>query len=379
MKHIGREVLFLPAGDGNPRNGESTMIRLRTGNILFVYTQYYGDSWEDHAIARLAACLSEDEGETWSAPFPMIEKDEGAQNIMSPSLVRMPDGDLGILYLRKEKMPDNGVTCMPVFRRSSDEGLTWSAMQPCAIPEGYYCGINDGAVCLKNGRIVYPVSYHGLRYNAFGNCTLPLKPHPADIRFVVSDDNGTSWQLLPAVLETPYTDTVGLAEPGVYEHEDGTLWCWFRTGYGFQYHSHSRDGGVTWDPAEPNFCFTSPDAPMRVKKVGDRVAAVFNPQPFNCLRTDTEVWSSPKRTPIVCALSDNDGHSFADRGITSVNGGLRRFTENTYLLETDLTNSYCYPSIQEVKDGFLVSYYHSNNTPACLNSSKVVKIRWDEL
>jgi len=108
MKHIGCEVLFLPAGEGNPRNGESTMIRLKNGSILFAYTQYYGTSWEDHATARLAACISEDEGESWSAPFAIIEKDEAAQNIMSPSLVRMPGGDLGIIYLRKEKMPDNG-------------------------------------------------------------------------------------------------------------------------------------------------------------------------------------------------------------------------------------------------------------------------------
>ena len=62
MKHIGREVLFLAAGEENPRNGESTMIRLKDGKILFVYTQYYGDSWEDHAIAHLCACLSHDEG-----------------------------------------------------------------------------------------------------------------------------------------------------------------------------------------------------------------------------------------------------------------------------------------------------------------------------
>jgi len=378
VKHIGHQVLFLPAGPGNPRNGESTMIRLKDGRILLVYTQYYGESWEDHAIARLCACTSSDEGESWSEPDILIEKDERAENIMSPSLVRMPGGDLGILYLRKEKMPDNGVTCMPVFRRSADEGESWSEMLPCAIPEGYYCGVNDCALCQKNGRILYPVSYHGLRYNAYGTCTIPNASQPGDIRFVASDDDGKSWQLLPAVLTSPYPDRTGLAEPGVYEHQDGTLWCYFRTGYGFQYHSHSADGGQTWDPVEPNFCFTSPDSPMRVKQVGGCVAAVFNPQPFNCLRTDTEAWASPKRTPIVCALSDNDGHSFADRGVVSVNGGLRGFTASCYLLETDLSDSYCYPAIQETADGFLVSYYHSNGTPVCLNSTKTVKIRFDE-
>ena len=380
MKHIGRGVLFLAAKEGNPRNGESTFIRLRDGRIMFAYTEYYGDSWADHAIAHLCACTSADEGETWTEPRVIVEKDERALNVMSPSLVRMNNGDLGILYLRKEKMPDTGHVCMPVFRRSKDEGETWSGMQACDVPLGYYCGINDGAIRQKNGRILYPMSYHGQRYDAYGTCTLDLSGHRfGDVRFVYSDDDGATWGILPAVIAPPYGDRTGLAEPGVYEHEDGTLWCWYRTGYGFQYHSHSADGGVTWTPAEPNFCFTSPDSPMRVKRVGPYAAAVFNPLAFNCLRQNTEAWSSPKRTPIVCALSADDGHSFADAGITSVNGGLRKFAENCYLLETDYSDSYCYPSIQETKDGFLVSYYHSNGTPACLNSSKIVKVRFAEL
>ncbi len=138
MKHIGKEVLFLATKEGNPRNGESTFIRLKDGRIMFAYTEYYGDSWDDHAIAHLCACWSSDEGETWTRPTVIVEKDEKAQNIMSPSLVRMNNGDLGILYLRKEVMPDNGITCMPVFRRSADEGKTWSDMQRCDIPDGYY-------------------------------------------------------------------------------------------------------------------------------------------------------------------------------------------------------------------------------------------------
>ena len=376
MKLVGKEVLFIKTKPGNPRNGESTFLRLNDGRVMFAYTEYYGDSGEDDAIAHICACFSADEGETWSEPELIIEKDEKAKNIMSPSLVRMNNGDAGILYLRKEIMPDGGLTCMPVFRRSSDEGKTWSEMTRCAIPEGYYCGVNDTALRLKSGRILYSASYHGLRY---GRSTLDLKPHPGDVRFVYSDDDGKSWDILPAVIETPYSDMTGLAEPGVLELDDGTLWCWFRTGYGFQYDSLSHDGGAEWEPVRPNFRFTSPDSPMRVKKIGGRAAAVFNPVGFNIMNTATEAWSSPKRTPIVCSVSDDGGASFADRKTTSVNGGLKGFRENTYLLETDLSESYCYPSAVAVKDGLLVSYYHSGGTPFCLNCSKIVKIRFDEL
>jgi hypothetical protein len=59
--------------------------------------------------------------------------------------------------------------------------------------------------------------------------------------------------------------------------------------------------------------------------------------------------------------------------------GLNSFTANCHLLEDDQRESYCYPAILEVADGFLVSYYHSNGTGICLNSAKITKVRYDEL
>ena len=118
---------------------------------------------------------------------------------------------------------------------------------------------------------------------------------------------------------------------------------------------------------------------MRVKKFSGYSVAVFNPIPFYCISTETEAWSSPKRTPIVCAISRDDARSFSRRGVSFVNGGLREFSKNVCLLEDDYTNSYCYPSLIETKDGFLVSYYHSNNTPYCLKASKIVKVLREEI
>jgi len=172
---------------------------------------------------------------------------------------------------------------------------------------------------------------------------------------------------------------IGLAEPGVYVRENGDLWSWYRTTAGHQYQAYSTDGGKTMSPSYPNFCFTSPDAPMRVKKCGDYLTAIYNPQSFGYARTVTEVWPSAKRTPIVCAVSTDDGESFALDGKSAAGGTYLKFIENCYLLEDDLSNSYCYPAILPVSDGFLVHYYHSNNTPACLNSAKIVKIFYSEL
>ena len=101
MKKIGREVAFLATGAQNPRNGEGSFLRLSDGRIMYAYTEYYGDSWEDHATARISAVFSPDEGESWSQPSVLIEKDADTVNIMSVSLFRMKNGDVGCLYLRR--------------------------------------------------------------------------------------------------------------------------------------------------------------------------------------------------------------------------------------------------------------------------------------
>lgn len=374
MKKIGKEVLFLKTGKENPRNGESSMVRLTDGRIMFVYTAYFGDDWLDHATARISACFSSDEGETWSDPEVILDKPEDAMNIMSPSAFRMHDGALGLVYLQKDLHEDFGVTCMPLFIRSEDEGRTWSAPVVCGFSEGYYCSVNDSVTLTKSGRIYVPASFSGQRRDILGKMNPAPAPHTADIRIAYSDDNGNNWQMLPHIFETPYPGTPGLFEPGIFEYENGDLWMYARTTYGHQYQSFSRDGGKTWSNVMPNFRFTSPDSPMRVKRMHDMVVAAFNPLPFSPLRDATELWGSPKRTPIVVSVSFDDGQSFTDITKTCECGGLRDFSEHTYLLEDDTKDSYCYPSMIETKDGFLVSYYHSDGGNICLNASKIVKI-----
>ena len=79
---------------------------------------------------------------------------------MSASLIRLENGDLGVLYLRKS-MKDKKLLCMPYFVRSSDEGKTFSAPILCVNRDGYYCVNNDRLIRLKNGRILFPAAYHG--------------------------------------------------------------------------------------------------------------------------------------------------------------------------------------------------------------------------
>lgn len=376
IRKIGKEVMFLPVSDISSRNGEGSLIVLKNGDILYVFTEYVGSGRADHSNARLSACISKDGGESWSEPVPMMEKDEGATNIMSVSLIRLSNGDLGMVYLGKDTDDDGGISCMPYFVSSADEGKSWSKPTVCTAERAYYCVINDGVIVCKGGRILVPMSYHG----EFFHPERGFKDRRGStVRFCYSDDNGRSWHDLLTEIKPPYSDLTGLQEPGIYEHEDGELWAWFRTSYGFQYQSHSKDGGITWTSPKPNLFFTSPDAPMRVKRVGELTVAVFNPVPHNYFSHTKEDWGAPKRTPLALAVSRDDGRSFQLPVGGSVNSDLRGMADMLRLIEDDTSESYCYPAITAVSDGFLVAYYHSGGTGHCLTNNKITKIYFDEI
>lgn len=378
MKKIGKEVLFITTSTTNPRNGESTFIRLLDGGIIHAFTDYYGDSWVDEATARISAVVSYDEGESWGEKFVLLQKDDNDQNNMSPSLIRGKDGALHLIYLRKAVKDGRGITCMPMIRRSEDDGKTWSEAISCADRDGYYCTINDVITESKSGRIYLPASYHGTSYINGRFEKAEGDSENAVIRIFYSDDYVT-WHSCEGEIRSPFIDRIGFAEPGIMELDDGRLWCWFRTAYGFQYEAFSTDGGKSWTEPKPNFNFTSPDAPMRVKRVGDKLLAVFNPIPMNAVTNATEVWESAKRTPLVCAVSSDGFATFDCSGKTLGNGELKGFRSKILTIEDDNTNSFCYPAIFETRDGVLISYYHSNNTPVCLNSTKITKVTFDEI
>ena len=379
MRKIGREVHFLPTGADNPRNGEGTFLRMKDGGILHAYTRYFGNDWVDHATASIFGVISCDEGQTWSAPFLLLAKEEGDENIMSPSLMRMANGDVGMLYLQKKKRENGAITCMPVFRRSADEGKNWSDAVVCGVPDGYYCAINDGCIRQKDGRILMPVSYHGYGWDSVKNTIVDPVAEGDDVRLLASEDDGHSWQMLPVIFRLPFESAVGLAEPGIYEHEDGSLWVWFRTTLGHQYESRSYDNGITWTTVRPNVFFTSPDAPMRLKRVGKYTVAVWNPQGYNCLREDYTSRGSIMRTPLVCAVSEQDAADFDPTREGVFNKGLIAFSKRCAYLEDDRSDRYCYPSILELSDGFLVAYYHTNGGEYTLNATKITRVTWDEL
>ena len=380
MKKVGRQVLFLSTDENNLRNGEGTFIRLKNGDVMYAFTEYMGQTKKDHGNARICCCISKDEGESWSERRPLIEMDEGAQNIMSVSLLRLKSGKLGVIYLRKSADSEGGCICMPVFRVSDNEGESFSNFVYCTDKKGYYCPFNGSAKVLKSGRIVLPVAYVMDRYDIFKKGIKTNRPECGPyVEILYSDNEGETWHTMPHRFESPYADTNGLVEPGIYEQDDGSIFVWFRTVYGYQYQSVSKDGGKSWSKVEPNFFFTSPDSPMQVDRACKMTAAVFNPVPYYVGNQNREEWKSPKRTPLLITLDKNDGKVFSENKIRCANGGFLELENNTFVIEDDKNNSFCYPAIFDGGNYILVAYYHSNNTNWCLNCAKITKIDISEI
>ena len=348
----GKEVLFLRINDEVRRNGEGAFIRLCDGRIMYAYTEFVG-GWNDHSRANIMAVFSNDEGETWSEKRLLIEADDSAGNYMSISLMTMQNGDIGLFYLRKNK---ESTTCIPYLVTSRDNGDTWSVPTKCASLEAYHVTNNDRVVRLRNGDIMLPVNLHPYADSQDGFSAKGKISRLGQMGFYKSCDDGKTWSLTCEFVRLPGEEksTTGLQETGLYEFEDGKLWAWSRTDFGFQYECFSEDGGKTWSTPLPNTFFSSPTSPMQVKKVGKYTLAVFNPIPAYNTRECANTWG---RSPFVCAISVDDGKTFT----------------KIFQLEDDLENGYCYPAIFEAKDGVLFAYYHSDGVRGMVLTSNMVK------
>ena len=355
---IGKEAKFIPTGEGNPRNGEGSFLRLQNGNILFAYTEYVGNDYHDHCRAHIVGIESKDEGNTWSEPRELLTFPREEGNVMSVSLLRMNNGDIGLFYVQHVITGVHPGLCLGKMIRSADEGQSWTS--PFATtPDNYYVVNNDRVLRLQNGDIFFSAALHNINKD----CTQTNeKIARAVATFFRSADDGKTFLDEGVMLEAPFenVDRVGLQEPGLFQFENGTLWAYFRTRLGCQYRSISLDNGHTWSAPAPDFRFTSPRAPMLVKTVGKYTVAVFNPVPEGAY---TAAPFGMDRTPLMLSVSEDGGETFL----------------RSYLLEDDPKNAYCYPAIIEIEGGFLVSYYHSNGTGQFLNCTKITRVLFDEI
>jgi len=343
-------ALELPPGPDNPRNSEGAFMPLKDGRMLFAYSRYYGKSSADHATADIAARYSSDNGRTWTTNDEIIVKNEGGMNVMSVSLLRLKSGEIALFYLRKNSTSD----CLPVMRRSFDEGRTWGEPTVCITDEVAYDVLNnDRVIQLKDGRLLFAVSKHGFPGGKFDNMGTVIT--------YTSDDNGRTWQRGKSELSVVAPDGRRCAaqEPGVVELKDGSILLWIRTNAGCQYMCRSTDGGISWSTPQPS-ALVAPLSPATIKRIptGD-LLAVWNDhtnRPDEAKKGPS--WANGRRTPLTTAISRDEGRTW-----THVRN-----------LEDDPAGWFCYIAVQPLDDGTVLLGYCAYKG---LAHSRLVKVPID--
>ena len=284
----------------NFRNSEGDFIRLSDGRIMFVYTRY-GKGDGDGDSADLYAAFSSDNGDSFSDGTLIFPRERvEADNIMSVTLRRMKNGDIGMYFLKKSPV----CQCRMYLTRSADDGKTWSEPVACIKHCGYFVVNNDRVITASSGRIIIPAAYTQVLTDAETGDTSFGR---AAAFFYASDDDGYTWNKIGechagAGFAKSHT---GLQEPGLIELENGVLKCYFRTDTGKQFESFSFDGGESWSEVQPSD-FTSPTSPISVKRLSDgRLIHVWNPVPLYNGRSERPfgVWTGA-RNPLVCKVGD---------------------------------------------------------------------------
>jgi len=314
----GKEItLRLDPEQGNPRNSEGDFIQLKDGRILFVYT-HFTDGAGDNASAYLAGRYSDDGGRTWTNKDVSILQNEGGMNIMSVSLLRLKNGNVAMLYLRKNSVSD----CIPFMRISTDEARSWSDPVRCIDGDGYYVVNNDRFIQLPDGRIIFPTALHD-------------SGEMGKIMCYYYEDNGETW-IKSQQVSNP--ENIVLQEPGIIELKNGKIMMFCRTNSGVQYISYSDDRGETWSSIEAGNIKSplSPASVERIPKTGD-LLLVWN-------NNYVPERDGGKRTPFNLAISKDDGVSW----------------QKVKSIESDPKGWYCYTAIEFVDNHILLGHCAGN-------------------
>lgn len=364
----GKIICDLAPSGINRRNSEGSFLKLKDGRILFAYSRYGGTDWEDNAPADVYGIISEDEGETFSKPFLLLDRRSvGADNVMSISLMRMQNEDIGLFYLRK-RISGTGVDCLYYLVRSSDEGKTWSDPILCSDPKGYFVVNNDRVIRCANGRLLVPSAGHVIVMGEKDGEPAMTGYEPGKLFFFASDDDGFTWKTIARDIEFPklrFSNT-GVQEPGILELAENRIWCYIRNNTGRQYECFTEDNGVTWSAPRPSW-FTAPESPLSTKRLRDgRIIAIWNPAPFYVGQVIPWIdgyWTAG-RTPLVMAISTDNGDTFSE----------------PIAIEDDPNCGYAYTAIFETDDGeLLLGYCAGAKEDECmLNRLRIRKLKIDE-
>jgi len=245
--------------------------RLNDGRLMCVFYAGYGHiALPNEQLprgGRIAFCMSNDEGQTWTAAETLYD---GPDDDRDPSVVQLKSGRMicNFFSLKKGETEGSYSGLGSWIIISNDMGKTWSA--PEEISKTHYCSspIRE----LSSGRLILGLYTEGGKLSQGS--------------VVFSDDQGQTWQ--PEVL----IDNGGVqldAETDLIELNDGTLYAAQRPQMAF---ATSKDQGATWTASKP--MGFSGHCPYFLRTQGDVIVLAYR-LPNTSLRfsrDECQTWSN---------------------------------------------------------------------------------------
>ncbi len=202
------------------------IIQLKDGSLLMSYTEN-----------GIMGIKSTDQGKTWGTPFTLVfdPKPPAKGYYCHPSFLRLKDGHILLSYIYSTH-PTTPYYGHNYYRRSADEGNTWTEQFVMTPHPGYVIVHNDRLFVLSTGRIVAMAEYKAYRPNTDDHGGF------VGIAFY-SDDNGYSWQVSKNVVDM---QPIEVQEADGVELKDGRVMMFARTYSGHPIRAYSNDGCETW-------------------------------------------------------------------------------------------------------------------------------------
>jgi len=265
--------------------------------------------------------VSDDGGITWAEPYEGKEKDGSCFEGHCASLVNLSGGAIGLATMRQRPGATTSYEPEMVFRRSEDEGRTWSGptvMNQCLLRAH---ALQDVMIRTESGRIILPVylcigqgSWHHegapfvggyLNGNFVSTEAHFFDPHFTASYVLYSDDEGKTWQtnrdgelLINLGYGGPVEET---NEASVVEVTPGKLLMIMRTRLGRLFQCWSEDTGERWSRPQPTQ-LAGTHAPGQVRKLPNGHLLVVWTQ-----QSEREIRQGFIRTRLSSAISRNGG------------------------------------------------------------------------
>lgn len=334
---VERSYLLTPDQNSGHNFAYPELTVLKDSSLMMV-AKSSNANIEDFAKADLIKLISNNRGRTWKKGEYFSTAFPDAINSSMPSIVRIDENRLLLIYLVKYNNKRIVLKC----EESSDNGKTWSAPKTIYGENEGYQIINNSRAILAGSRVIIPVCIpHG------GNMNNYLKQKPSMLIYCYySDDYGKTWKKTKA-FSTPKYD---LLEPGIVWLKDKELLMTIRTDVGKVLFARSYNLGDNWQFEESNI--NSPSSPQSIKRI-------------------------PGTNTLVMVWNDNNQNSSSHGGnrsplslATSINKGKK--WKKVFNLEpfNNFSKDHSYVAIEFDNDFAYFLYNERNNT----NSSFAIKM-----